>query len=137
MSEGVIVALIGLATAAGGGLWVWLRSRKKDNVEAEAQRQVALSERFEDANELAKYIAEQIEKAVKPIRDELEKLKKEQDETHEALRAFFTQLWLWDIRGRLGPIPPLPTPLLKKLGLAHLVDYPAKTSTGPIERKTS
>src|SRR5690606_4847786 len=56
--------------------------------------------------------------------DELtEKLTGVQRESHEmndAIRSRETQLWLWGIHGRSGPMPELPAPIRQKLGIGHL-----------------
>ena len=119
--DGVYIGAISLLTALllfGLG---WFRFRRKDRVEVEAQRQAALSERFDDASELTKYIDQRVEEKVAPIRAQLEALKVESHEMHDAVRARETQLWLWDQRGRDGALPMLPKPILERLGLIHLI----------------
>lgn len=82
----------------------------------------ALAERFDDASQLAQYIREEVERQVAPIRDEMNRMKKESHEMHDAVRARETQLWLWDQRGRPGDLPMLPAPILDRLGLGHLLN---------------
>lgn len=120
--DGVYIAFISLLTAVLLFALGWFRFRRKDRVEVEAQRQASLSERFDDASELAKYIREEVERQVAPIRAELKTVKEESTEFHAAVRTRETQLWLWDQRGRQGALPMLPGPILERLGLGHLVD---------------
>ncbi|WP_295014224.1 hypothetical protein [uncultured Microbacterium sp.] len=85
----------------------------------------AIAARFNDASDLSKYIREQIEaeveRQVAPIRTQLESVKRESHEMHDAVRARETQLWFWDQRGRQGELPLLPTPILERLGLQFLI----------------
>ncbi|ERG63552.1 hypothetical protein L332_03680 [Agrococcus pavilionensis RW1] len=109
----------------GGGLaalfsaWLVYKASKRRNTD------LALAERFDDASELARYINErveaEVERKVAPFRAELEKVKGESHEMNDAVRARETQLWLWDQRGRMGLLPMLPTPILERLGLGHLL----------------
>lgn len=130
ISEGVWIALISLA--ASGGTFAafigWLRYRKKDKVEVEAQRQVALGELFDNANDLQKYVQVQVksavEEAVAPLRKELEDLKAASHRIHDAFRSFFTLLWVWDRDGRRGPMPAVPRDILAELRLGHFLDFP-------------
>lgn len=119
--DGVYIAVISGLVAVILAVIGWLRFRRKDKVEVEAQRQAALSERFDDASELAKYIDARVEEKVAPIRAQMETLKSESHEMHDAVRARETQLWLWDQRGRSGALPMLPKPILQRLGLLHLI----------------
>lgn len=109
-------------TLGGGGLFVglgavllFISTRKRD-------RSSDIAERFDDASELAKYIREEVERQVAPIRAELALVKQESTEFHAAVRTRETQLWLWDQRGRQGALPMLPGPILERLSLVHLVD---------------
>ncbi|AZV01801.1 hypothetical protein HWC34_gp40 [Microbacterium phage Alex44] len=124
MSEGLIIALAGLLVGGGAAAAIigWIRFHKKDKVEVEAQRQATLGERFDDASELAKYVREQVEAAVAPLREEIETMKRESHEMHDAFRSFFTDLWKWDYTGRTGPLPIFPATLLLKLKLGHLIN---------------
>lgn len=118
-----------LAVVVGGGggaglfaAWLAHRGAKKRNTDlAKRERDMTMAERFDDASELARYIREEVERQVKPIRDEMEKVKTESHEMHDAVRAYFTALWAWDQKGRLGPLPTLPVPILKRLGLEAFV----------------
>ena len=140
MSEGVIIALIGLAT--GGGVSAafvgWLRFRKKDKVEVEAQRQVALGELFDNANDLQQYVQAQVKvavaEAIAPLEKELKDLKEASHRIHDAFRSFFTQLWVWDRGGRQGQMPVVPRDILAELRLGHFLDLPFE-DTEPLHPK--
>lgn len=138
MSDAVIVGIIGAGSTVGVALWSWFRGRPKDRVEVEAQRQAALSERFEDADSLTRYVQEQVkaavEAAVAPLREEITKLKQRQGRIYDAFRRFYTQLWAWDRKGREGPLPSLTAELMEELRLAHLLELPFE-DTEPIHPK--
>lgn len=107
------------------GVWLVHRAAQRRNSDvAQRERDQTLAERFDDASDLAKYIREEVERQVAPIRAELQTLKRESHEMNDAVRARETQLWLWDQRGRNGELPQLPAPILMRLGLGHLVEEP-------------
>lgn len=111
----------------GGGtlaaVLTFLATRKK-------QSDDVIATRLDDASELAKYVRAEVEKAVEkavaPLREQIEKLERDRNEMHDAVRTRETQLWLWNLRGRAGVMPMLPAPILRSLGLGHLV--PAEDS---------
>lgn len=116
-----VLSLIGVALAA----WLSFRGKTRETtVAATSAQEAAIAARWDDASELAKYIREQIEaeveRQVAPFRRQLEQVKSESHEMNDAVRARETQLWLWDQRGRPGALPPLPVPILYRLGLGHL-----------------
>ena len=118
---GPTLGLVGVFLAA----WFGFRGKKGETtVAATSAQEAAIAARWDDASELAKYIREQIEAEVErkiaPIRDELNRVRSESHEMHDAVRARETQLWIWDQRGRQGNLPMLPAPVLNKLGLGHL-----------------
>jgi hypothetical protein len=114
----------GLA-GVGGLLWGYLGTRKRNSDVAKREREMTIAERFDDASDLAKYINDrveaEVERKVAPIRKELETVKAESHEMNDAVRSNVTQQWLWDQRGRLGPLPTLPAPILERLGLGYFV----------------
>lgn len=137
MSPEITISLIVLGGTVFGTVLTFLGALLKNrsdqrtalastNAGAESARQSAIAERFDDASELAKYIREQIEQEVErqvaPIRAELDRVKSESHEMHDAVRARETQLWLWDQRGRPGQLPMLPDPILHRLGLGYMSD---------------
>ncbi|WP_234057923.1 hypothetical protein [Microbacterium sp. NFH-22A-Y] len=108
-----------------------LRGKKDETaVAATNVQESALAARMDDAIELSAVmraaIEAEVERQVAPMREALQKVKDESREMHDAVRARETQLWLWDQRGRPGDLPMLPSPILQRLGLGHLV-------TGPFE----
>lgn len=114
------LALLAGGVLGGGGLGavlVFVATRKKDKA-------TVVSERWDDASELATYIRGEIDKAVEkavlPLESRIQALESEKREVHDAVRTRETRLWLWDIRNRPGPIPELPASVLEKLNLAHL-----------------
>lgn len=116
--EAWVGTLIG-GVLGGGGLGaflVYLAARKK-------QTDDVIATRLDDASELAKYVREEIEKAVAPLRTRIKELEDARDELHEAVSTRETQLWLWDMRGRAGVMPMLPAPILRRLGLGHLAPH--------------
>jgi hypothetical protein len=125
-----VVLLLG-----GGGLaaivtavLVFVATRKRD-------RDSSIAGRFDDASELAKYIREEVERQVAPIRERMEKMSKESHEMNDAVRARETQLWLWNQRGRRGDFPMLPVPILHRLGIAHLADPEFDDTDNPYRAK--
>lgn len=104
-------------------LMVSSRQKKGEQRQAASQQvDNAIAARFDDASELSKYIDQRVEAKVAPIREELEKVKTESHQMHDAVRARETQLWLWDQKGRPGQLPKLPNPILHRLGLGYLAD---------------
>ncbi|QDF16992.1 membrane protein [Microbacterium phage TinyTimothy] len=140
MSEGAWIALIGLLASGGTAATFigWLRFRKKDQVEVEAQRQVALGELFDNANDLQQYVQQQVKtavaEAIAPLQKELDDLKKASHRIHDAFRSFFTLLWVWDREGRRGPMPAVPNDILMELRLGHFLDLPFE-DTEPLHPK--
>jgi len=120
---------------AGGVVTAYLGLRGKrgeTDVAATAAQEAALAARFDDASQLAQYIREEVERQVAPIRAELQDVKRESHEMHDAVRARETQLWLWDQRGRPEEMPTLPAPILIRLGLGHMVPADPLEDTEPI-----
>jgi gas vesicle protein len=109
---GAILAFLGLFVAGAYSL----KSKRVDReIAAEAAKVTT------EVSKIAKYMREEIkqevERQVKPIRDELKKVRDESHEMNDAVRAHVTQQWLWDAQNRPGPLPMLPVPILRKLGL--------------------
>lgn len=112
-------------------VWNARGDKRRARSEEKNAQQADLAARFDDASQLAQYIREEVERQVAPIREQLEKVKTESHDMHDAVRSHFTQLWLWDQKGRLGPLPMLPIHILHRLGLGHLLDEPPE-DTEPI-----
>lgn len=120
---GPVLGLAGVCYAA----YLGFRGKRGDTRVAESSaKDAAISSRWDDASELSQYIRTEIEKEVErqvaPIRSELDKVRRESHEMHDAVRARETQLWLWDQKGRPGQLPKLPDPILHRLGLGYLAD---------------
>lgn len=127
MPEWMLTLILGLVGGGGvAGVITALATRQSSKANE-------LAGRFDDASELAKYIREEVERQVAPIRAELERVKNESHEMHDAVRARETQLWLWDIRNRPGPMPTLPAPILRRLGLAYLIPVDQLEDTQPVK----
>ena len=140
ISEGVWTAIFALLASGGtaAAFVGWLRFRKKDKVEVEAQRQVALGELFDNANDLQQYVQAQakaaVEIAIAPLQAEIDELKKASHRIHDAFRSFFAQLFFWDRNGRRGPMPVVPDDILEELRLGHFLNLPFE-DTEPLHKE--
>ncbi|QKY80397.1 hypothetical protein SEA_PABST_39 [Microbacterium phage Pabst] len=140
ISEGVWIAIFAFLASGGTAtaFITWIRYRKKDKVEIEAQKQAALGELFDSASDLQKYVQEQVktavDEAIAPYAKELQDLKEASHRIHDAFRSFFTLLWVWDRGGRRGPMPVVPRDILAELRLGHFLDLPFE-DTEPVLRK--
>lgn len=92
--------------------------------------------RFEAGSRLAELIRQevqrQVDEAMKEVRGKLDTAVRESHEMNDAVRTRETQLWLWDQKGRHGDVPMLPAPLLRKLGLGHLIPGALLEDTVPV-----
>lgn len=135
---GVIVGALGVAAAAVAGWWAFRTKKVETQATSQVNRDNVVRDRMDDASEMAKWIrgeiAAEVERQVKPIREELERVKRESHEMNDAVRARETQLWMWDHRGRAGDLPMLPNPILHRLGLGHLVPPDELDDTITMER---
>ncbi|MEX8058752.1 hypothetical protein [Microbacterium sp. 16-032] len=130
MSEsGVIVALIGLASAVLVALIAVWRFWRKDRADADAVEEGTISGRFKDADTLMQYIDQRVDERTRKLAEdqaatagELEKVKRQYAELAEAVRTVISLQWVWDQRGRHGDLPMLPDPILYQLGLGHLTE---------------
>lgn len=116
----IAAPVLTLAGVVFSVVWTARSRRPEQRVAESTATETALAARFDDASQLAQYIREEVERQVAPIRVELQQVKTESHEMNDAVRARETQLWLWDQRGRPGELPPLPAPILERLGLGHL-----------------
>lgn len=130
MSEsGIVVALIGLASAVLVALIAVWRFWRKDRADAEDVEQGTISGRFKDADTLMKYIDQRVDERTRKLAadqaetaGELEKVKQQYKDLAEAVRTVISLQWVWDQRGRHGDLPMLPDPILYQLGLGHLTE---------------
>jgi hypothetical protein len=120
--EGWVGILLGGLIGGGGigAVLVFVATRKRDN-------RTDIADRFDDASQLAQYIRAEVERQVAPIKTEIHELT-------NAVRARETQLWLWDMRGRVDDMPMLPAPILHRLGLGQLFGLPIE-DTQPINKE--
>lgn len=132
--SGIIVAALGLLAGGTGG-WFLFRGKKVDaEVQVEATEAASTTAFLQGQQAFQEYtnklVAESVEAAVKPMREQLAEMQKKletvSDESHEmkqAMKAQATQLWLWDIRGRTGPLPMYPPAILQRLELGYMVPH--------------
>lgn len=123
-NDGIIIALLSLVSAVLIAMLAWIRFLRKDRADAVGVEEGTISARFKDADALMRYIDDRVDERtaalsaeLDAVRDALSTVKRESHEVHDAVRAHFYQLWLWDQKGRLGVIPMLPPPILQRLGI--------------------
>lgn len=118
------LAVLGLIVGPGGIIALvvaFFRDRRTARSAEAANKDATIAARFDDASELAKYIRDEVEKQVAPLRKELAEVKAESHDMNTAFRTYAVQSWLWDTRGRFGNMPMLPLPILHRLGIGHLI----------------
>ncbi len=138
---------IALPSVLGGGslaaILVFIATRKRD-------KDTAVSERFDDAKEIAALIKVEVEKAVdvatKPLikrvsdlESAVERLTAEAQRLHDGIREWATRLWLWNRTGRNGNMPGPPQQLRESVDLGYLLEdtepvEPRQHGALPIER---
>ncbi|MFF2631949.1 hypothetical protein ACFVR6_03610 [Microbacterium sp. NPDC058021] len=136
---GLVALIIGFGTA-----WAAFRGKKVDAATKETEVEAAATSAFLDgqkafqeyvngvvADETKAAVAD-LQQQVTDLRAELKKVKDESHEMNDAIRARETQLWLWNFRNRSGPMPELPLPVLKRLGLTHLSPLGDVEDTQPV-----
>lgn len=124
-NDGIIIALLSLVSAVLIALLAWIRFRRKDRADAVGVEEGTISARFKDADALMRYIDDRVEERTKELSQKLtdmstalDTVKRESHEIHDAVRTHFYQLWIWDQKGRPGPLPMLPPAILTRLGIA-------------------
>lgn len=130
---GTVIASLFSAAATFGGAWLLFRGKKVDQsteetkVEASAtdaflQGQRAFQEYVDDVvDERVAVAVEGLKEQIAALEERLTKVQSESHEMNDAVRHQQTQAWLWDLRGREGPLPMMPEPILRRLGLVHLI----------------
>lgn len=125
MNDGILIALLSLVSAVLVALLAWVRFRRKDRADAVGVEEGTISARFKDADALMRYIDDRVEERTKELSRKLTEMstaldtvKRESHEIHDAVRTHFYQLWIWDQKGRPGPLPMLPPTILTRLGIA-------------------
>lgn len=136
---GLIIAIVTGAFTLAVTAVAWIRFRRKDHADATSVEEGTISARFKDADALMRYIDERVdertaalEAELRAVRDALSTVKRESHEIHDAVRAHFYQLWVWDQRGRPGPLPMLPPTILTRLGITDPLE-----DTEPLHPKGS
>ena len=136
----IIVALITAAVTIVTAVITLIRFLRKDRADASSVEEGTISARFKDADALMRYIDDRVDERtaalsaeLDAVRDTLSTVKRESHEVHDAVRAHFYQLWLWDQKGRLGVIPMLPPPILQRLGITDPLEdtQPARPKETP------
>lgn len=137
---GTVIASLCSLLAGLGGAWLLFRGKKVETSAVQATEEAKVEASATDAflqgqRAFQEYVDdvvdERVAAAVKGLKDQIAALEKRltavQSESHEmndAVRHQQTQAWLWDLRGRQGPLPMLPEPILQRLGLIHLISHP-------------
>lgn len=131
---GTVIASLFSAAATFGGAWLLFRGKKVDQsteetkVEASAtdaflQGQRAFQEYVDDVvDERVAVAVEGLKEQIAALEERLTTVQSESHEMNDAVRHQQTQAWLWDLRGRQGPLPMMPEPILRRLGLIHLIN---------------
>ena len=130
----IIVALVTAAVTIVTAVITLIRFLRKDRADANSVEEGTISARFKDADALMKYIDERVDERtaalqaeLTAVREALSAVKRESHEIHDAVRAHFYALWLWDMRGRPGPLPMLPPTILTRLGISDPLEDTAPT----------
>lgn len=148
---GPALSALGASGATMFGAWLLFRGRRVDQeiaatdaeVETKKVETTAAAEFLKGQQAFQTYIDELLEKRVDDAVGELRTkvadlegvvatMQAESHELHVAVRSRETQLWLWNIRGRSGPMPEFPTPILEKLNLTHLTGLGDVEDTQPL-----
>lgn len=127
-----LISPLASAAAAFGGAWLLFRGKRAEIDTEESKAEAAAADAFlKGQTSFQAYVDGVVEKRVKEAVAELQAevtllsgqmadMRRESHEMNDAIRARETQLWLWNIRERPGPMPQLPQPILARLGITHL-----------------
>lgn len=130
---GAVFTVLGSIVATGIGSWFLFRGKKVDqSTEVKKSEATATAAFLQGQREFQQYVDDVVDErvalAVKGLQDQVTKLEERlttvQAESHEmndAVRHQQTQAWLWNLQGREGPLPMMPEPILRRLGLIHLI----------------
>ncbi len=123
-NDGIIIALLSLVSAVLIALLAWIRFRRKDRADAVGVEEGTISARFKDADALMRYIDDRVDERtaalsaeLTAVREALTAVKRESHEVYDSLRAFWWACWVWDQKGRPGPLPTLDPVILERLGI--------------------
>lgn len=146
-----VLSAVGGAVATMFGAWLLFRGRKVDQSIAETGAEVetkkvetnAASEFLKGQQAFQSYVdglldkrvdeaVAELKQKVETLESEMSTMRTESKELHAAVRSRETQLWLWNIRGRIGPMPEFPAPILEKLHITHLTGLGDIEDTQPV-----
>ena len=123
-NDGIIIAVLSLVSAVLIALFAWIRFLRKDRADASSVEEGTISARFKDADALMRYIDDRVDERtaalsaeLAAVRDALSTVKRESHEVYDSLRAFWWACWVWDQKGRPGPLPTLDPVTLERLGI--------------------
>lgn len=134
-----ILSGLGASAATIVGAYFVFRGKRVEQEVAEAEVEATAADAFlKGQTAFQAYVDGVVEKgvtaAVADLKQQLADMERtvgtmrtESHEMNDAIRSRETQLWLWNIRNRPGPMPELPEPILNRLGIRHL------SSLGDIE----
>ena len=120
----IIVALVTAAVTIVTAVITLIRFLRKDRADANSVEEGTISARFKDADALMRYIDDRVDERtaalsaeLAAVRDALSTVKRESHEVYDSLRAFWWACWVWDQKGRPGPLPTLDPVTLERLGI--------------------
>ena len=126
-----ITGLGSVAVALIGGYFLFRGKRVEQETE-ETKAEAAASTAFlQGQTAFQEYVDGVVERRVSAaiagmqqqmsdLKTDMSQMRRESHEMNDAIRSRETQLWLWNVRSRIGPMPELPEPILERLGLAYL-----------------
>jgi len=138
----VVTGVGGIVAGIVGGYFLVRKTRVEAKTKETEVEATATSAFLEGQKAFQAYVngvvVERVEAAVADLQRQVTELeaemagmRKESHEMNDAIRARETQLWLWNIRNRPGPMPELPEPILHKLGITHLSSFGDLEDTQP------
>jgi hypothetical protein len=142
---GTVIASVCSLAAGLGGAWLLFRGKKVDAETEESKTEASATDAFLKGQQAFQTYVDGIVQArvtaavadlqreLDEVRTDLATLSRESHEMNDAIRARETQLWLWNIRNRPGPMPSLPEPILRRLGLSHLMSLGDLEDTQPLK----
>lgn len=142
---GQVAVGLGSAVAGFSGAFFLFRGKRVDQEVEESKVEATAADAFIKGQvEFQKYVDDvvdnRVSEAVKDLKGRLtdveEKLTRVSRESHEmndAIRTRETQLWLWNVRNRPGPMPELPEPIRARLGISHLSPLGDLEDTQPVQ----
>lgn len=128
-----VLTAVGGAGAAWIGAYFLFRGKKVEQETEETKAEATATSAFlEGQTAFQAYVngvvtesvrakTADFERQLEELRAQLKLVREESHEMNDAIRSRETQLWLWNIHNsRSGPMPELPLPILKRLGITHL-----------------